>query len=338
MKTDGFCEITQYLPYNIRSRLLNISRHEAAKINEIRMGADRPLTVTVGTQTLLVGENGELLRCPSPRLALISVKELQETFFSLCERSVYCHQEELCQGFITLKNGHRVGVCGTGVITAGQVTSVKDISSLNIRIAHQIKGCAAGIVKSDISGGLVIAGPPGSGKTTLLRDVIRRLSCGEFGEMIRVAVVDERGEIAAAHGGVLGNDLGPVCDVLTGIPKAVAIMMAVRTMNPAVVAFDEMGNPEEIKAVAQGAGCGVDFITTVHAANTRQLVHNAAFRKLLPYIKNAVLLSDTPGGPITKYKVRTDENEINGNSDFITGGMQLGDIFRRETCENYITA
>lgn len=337
MKTDGFDEVCQYLPCEVRERLLKLPDEIRCGVNEIRMVKNRPLSLSVGNSTCLPDAGGNLLCRCDPRLPPILPHILDETFMLLCERSVYSHQEELRNGFLTLKNGHRVGVCGTGVVNDKKVESIRDISSLNIRIAREIKGCSRSVTMEDVAGGLIIAGPPGSGKTTLLRDIIRRLADGEFGNIYRVSVADERGELAACHDGVPGNDLGIACDVLAFIPKATAIGMAVRTMTPRFVAFDEVGS-DETAAVASAASCGVDFLTTVHASNTHQLYKNKVFAALQPFVKNIIMLGAVPGEKFEKYQIRTDENEIVRGISGCPNSLLYRDISGREADTTGITA
>ncbi len=149
------------------------------------------------------------------------IRALMEIF---ARHSLYAYEREISQGFLTIRGGHRIGITGKAVVESGHVKTVRDISSLNIRIAHEIKGCAKSVLPHLLSGeeflDTLVISPPGAGKTTLLRDLIRELSSGgSWGSGKNVSVVDERSEIAACFGGVPQCDLGPRTDVMDGCPK-----------------------------------------------------------------------------------------------------------------------
>lgn len=157
---------------------------------------------------------------------------------------------------------------------SGTVKSFRDISSVNLRIAHEIPGAADEIYPSLFSQGIVsaiIAGPPLSGKTTLLRDLARRLSGVSGGRYYRVAIVDERGEIAASSGGCPQCDVG-FSDVLTGYPKDVGILTALRTLSPQIIICDEIGNLSETKRILEGMNSGVNFSSVSMSAKMKTCV------------------------------------------------------------------
>lgn len=175
------------------------------------------------------------------------------------------------------------------------MVGIAEVSSINIRLAVEYKNCAIPLSKY-FSGGLLIAGPPGSGKTTLLRDSVRLISCGIGTARKRVAVVDTRGEIAAVKDGVPQNDIGVLTDVLTGCGKTDGIEIAVRTLNPEVIAFDEIANRDEARSVISSMFSGVEAITTVHAGSKEEIFEREPARLLLESgaVKNAVYI-EYPG-------------------------------------------
>ncbi len=183
-------------------------------------------------------------------------KDILETLEMICEKSIYSYQKEICEGYVTVKGGHRIGITGECVIEKDKIINIKYISSLNFRIARQVIGCSNSIIGEIVNKNTktiyntLIVSPPGAGKTTLLRDIVRNLSNGlNYIDGQTVGVVDERGEIAAYFKGTLQNDLGLRTDVLANIPKHLGIKMLIRSMAPKVIAVDEIGKEEDIMAL-----------------------------------------------------------------------------------------
>ncbi len=194
--------------------------------------------------------------------------------------SVHTAQPEIAKGFISCRGGIRIGVCGCGIVHSGRITGIRDISSLSIRIPHEIKGCGQDVLQTALIGktdNILILSPPGGGKTTLLRESIRLLSLSGN----RVAVADERGELAAVYRGKTQFELGDCCDVMTGIPKAEAAMMLLRAMNPQTIVVDEISSPEDIPAAQTAAGCGVRIIASAHAGSVQELEKRPVYKQLL---------------------------------------------------------
>ena len=247
-----------------------------SQIAEIRLRAGRP--------SVAVDVFGRMKVCSPP----FSAEELADCFAEICRYSVYSFEEEIAQGFITLDGGHRVGICGTAVTKNGVITSLKDISGLNIRIAHQVRGCADGLYDRAFSDGLhslLLAGKPLSGKTTVLRDLARRL-----GERHRVVLIDSRGELSASVRGTPSFEVGLNTDVLCGCEKSAGIMLAVRSLSPEVIICDEIGSDEA--AVEQAMFCGVKLIASAHADSLEQLKRRPSTRGLMPFFERVAVLGE----------------------------------------------
>lgn len=203
---------------------------------------------------------------------------LLETVQQLCDHMLRLSPEKTAQGFITLRGGHRMGLCGRITQREGQLT-LQEIGSACIRVAHEIKGCGTQTVQMFLQErrGMLICGVPGSGKTTLLRDTVRLISDGGMA----VGLCDERGEVAACVQGIPQLDVGARTHVLDGCPKAQALRWLLRGMSPKVLAMDELYGADECRAVREAAACGVPVLTTVHAGTPAELLCRAGVKALL---------------------------------------------------------
>lgn len=293
-KEELFCIFSR----KIRS-ILERSAADFLCLEEIRLRAGQPLCVCRG--------RGEEYLTPSGRISgdwreayAVTAADIRETLEFVSHYSLYAFEEELRQGFITIPGGHRVGLAGKAVVQGGEIRGLKYISFLNIRLAHQVPGCADGVLpflwKGDRFCHTLIVSPPRLGKTTLLRDIIRQVSDGGVHPPQTVGVVDERSELGACYQGVPQNDLGPRTDVLDCCPKDQGMMMLVRSMAPQVVAVDEIGSAGDVEAVGYIQSCGCALAATVHGASLEDIYSKPALGRLVEegVFERYILLEPSP--------------------------------------------
>ncbi len=264
--------ISSYLPQRIRAAVKGIKTELLNELEEIRIRGGLPLMGVFSGFDRFIGSDGFL--SDNLQFALIvTAQEVKDLFYLLCEHSLYAYQEDINRGFITLKGGHRAGICGTVVYEGDRIKGMRDISSVSIRLSHQIKGCAREVFHNIIRGrqdiyNTLILSPPRCGKTTLLRDLCRLISQGLGNESftgLRTAVIDERSELAASYRGIPQNDLGPRTDILDGCRKSEGIELMLRGMAPHVIIVDELGASRDAEAVKMAWNGGVRLIATAHA-------------------------------------------------------------------------
>ena len=251
---------------------------EENALQEIRMRIGQPLSIMSG---------GDEKILPSAEKAhIVTKEEIKETIEYMSKYSLYAYENELRQGFLTLEGGHRVGVAGKVIIDRGKVKNIQYISSLNIRVAHEVIGCADELIpyitKNKMVCHTLIISPPCCGKTTLLRDLIRQISDGnEYVKGCSVGVVDERSEIGGCYMGIAQNRLGMRTDILDCCPKADGMIMLIRSMSPQVVAVDEIGTAEDIHAIEYAMQCGCKLIASVHGLDMEEASRKPVLGELI---------------------------------------------------------
>ncbi|MDR0974596.1 MAG: stage III sporulation protein AA [Ruminococcus sp.] len=269
-------DISKHFSGDIRSALMKISEGDFPRCQELRLRVNRSLSVYTGDETYILDKNGQLF-LPARNFTGIKVTEadMKYTFESICEYSVHSFSREIKSGFITVAGGHRAGFCGTAVSedAFGKTLTVKNISSINFRIAREVKGAANNLLKRLMRNfrfpSVLICGSVGSGKTTLLRDLSRQL-----GDYIKISMIDSRGELAAVYNGVPALDVGVFTDVFDGYSKAEGIETAVRVMSPQIIVCDEIGSDadmSDIKALRFAKLSGVTIIASCHAASIEDI-------------------------------------------------------------------
>ena len=217
---------------------------------------------------------------------IVTKAEIKETLEYSSHYSLYAYEHEIRQGFLTVEGGHRVGVAGKAILEQEKVKSMQYISSVNIRMSHEIPGCADGLLpmitkNREVCHTLIIS-PPCGGKTTLLRDLIRQISDGNsYVKGCTVGVVDERSEIGGCYLGVAQNHLGSRTDILDCCPKAEGMIMLIRSMAPRVLAVDEIGAQEELRAVEYAMQCGCKLIASVHGNSMEEIAAKPGLSELV---------------------------------------------------------
>ena len=259
------------LPSRLRRIAMELPEQDRVRAEEFHLRAGRCMSV-------LLPEGERSLE------AIVTSEELETLCDIAAEFSRYASMETLRQGFLPVRGGFRVGLCGSAVMKDGAVTNLKQISSAVIRISREQRGIAREIAPKLFRDGrfrsTLLLSPPGGGKTTLLRDLVRQLSCGDGIPPQRITLVDERGEVAALYQGLPQLDVGAHTDVLDGCPKAQGLMLLLRAMNPQVLAVDEITAPEDVAALCAAAGCGVTVLATAHGENREDLLRRAVYAPL----------------------------------------------------------
>ena len=277
---DYFDNAVNFLPDYPKKILMKIENELKEKICEVRIRIDSPLSLIINSEIYFLSQNGFITEILGNNLVICDKKTVNDCFNRLCNFSVYSHINDINKGFITSDGCSRVGICGRAVCENGKLTSVRDITSLNIRIAKEHKGCGNRIIREIRSGGegnILITGPPASGKTTILRDLVLSISSGMLGSFRNISVVDERREIFCDADCF---DRGINTDVFSSYPKIAGIENALRCMSPDYIVTDEATQQEEIEAICSGLNSGVKFILSLHSSSPMDLKNKKIFRIL----------------------------------------------------------
>ena len=272
-------EVLKLLPLNLAEELREIFINNLA-VQEIRIKANKPVIVNLSYKEKILG-------------FIPSIDDLKQILVRISNYSLYAYEEEIRQGYITIKGGHRIGIAGECVLNKGEIKTIRNISSLNIRICHEVKGCSNEVMKyitkNDSILNTLIVSPPKCGKTTILRDMARNISNGMPLYNLKgkkVSVIDERSEIASCFNGIPQLDIGIRTDILDNCFKKDGMIMAIRSLSPEIIICDEIGTYGEIEALNMAFNSGVNIIVTIHGYSIDDVYKRAVFKELL---ENSIL-------------------------------------------------
>jgi len=298
--------VFEYFSLNLRSIFYKLPKAAVNGLEEIRIRVNCPLAVRLGRDSYYVDREGHLLS-EQTNSYIVSAGDVSMCFEQFTRSSAYAYQNELSNGYITVEGGHRVGFCGKCVVSDGKINALKEISSINVRVARQIKGAADNIMQYILRDGIIrntlIISPPRCGKTTLLRDAARRLA-----QNFNVALADERSEIASSYAGAAQNDLGLRCDVLDSCPKAQGIAMLIRGMSPDVIITDEIGSLADAGAIHDALNAGVKIIASAHGSGVSDIRRRAALSGIVGEFECFLTISNKNGERSISVQEKDDDN------------------------------
>lgn len=259
------------------------------------------IRIKIGKPIMIYSKYGESMINYSP-----VKEEIKSIMQKISNYSLYAYEEDIRQGFITIKGGHRIGIAGECIMEKGEVKTIRNISSINVRISNEVIGCSDKLMKYIYSHkqkrvfNTIIISPPKCGKTTILRDISRNISSGFPSEGIyghKVAVIDERSEIGACYFGIPQNDIGIRTDILDNCLKKEGMIMAIRSLSPEVLICDEIGTKGDAEALLMAFNSGVNIITSIHGFTIDDLYKRKIFNDLLEneIIERAIVLSSRRG-------------------------------------------
>lgn len=273
--------IYELLPIKILSAVKNIPEVERNKIWEIRLRLDRKLSAAIYSKEYFIEPDGRLSSFPDNAVT-VNKEDMVTVYERAFRNSIHSYQREITEGYITVSGGNRMGFCGTAVLDPQKnfrTETVKNISSINLRIAREVIGSGEKLFEKvfcDNIKSLLIVGPPACGKTTVLRDLTRLI-----GNRYRVSLIDERNEIGASVNGCPQNDIGFMTDVFTSYSKYDGIMTAVKVMSPDIIICDEIGSKSDLDALEYMVNSGVKLVATCHGASIDEAKKRNVINKLV---------------------------------------------------------
>ncbi len=277
-------QVAAALPKRIREFLLSLPDSLLNSLTELRLRSNGPMLLVTPDRSCYITVSGKRTYMQTEHLFCATQNEISDVVSHACGYSAHSHQEAFANGYLTIRGGHRIGLCGTAVTENGSVIGIRDVLALNIRIAREIPNAAQETLRIAYQSGLksiLLAGAPMSGKTTILRALAKSLADGYTGKLVKCAVIDERGELFPEN--TFAQTQNCNIDILSGYSKRDGIALAVRALSPDMIFCDEIGSAEDVRAIAEGIRCGVRFVATAHADCIADLY---ARQKLKPLFKD----------------------------------------------------
>ncbi len=302
-------QILPYLSPPLKKIITELNEQQYSNLEEIRLRSGQPLVLKIGDKDYTINLSGQLVN-GLKNTYMVTEDDIYRTIASISDNSLYAFEEEIRRGFITVPGGHRAGLAGQVLIEGNQVRTIKNFSGICFRIAREIKNCASEVISainpagSTIRNTLIIS-PPRCGKTTILRDTARIIS--STGPR-NVVIIDERSEIAGCYHGIPQLDVGPRTDVIDACPKALGMIMAVRSLSPQVIVTDEIGRREDVEAIQECINAGVAVISSVHASDLKELNRRPVMKDLVEQkcFQLGILLSRRKGPGTIEEIIRWD--------------------------------
>ncbi|AEV68672.1 stage III sporulation protein AA [Acetivibrio clariflavus] len=317
-------DILRFISPDLRNAIKRMSAKDLMGTEEIRFRVNKPVMIQNHMGSFFLETSGELKTKPeNPVFA--SQEQIVKTLELISENSIYAFQDEIRNGYITLRGGHRVGITGKAVLDGTGIKNLKDISGLNIRVSREVRGCSSEILKYIVQGeneiyNTLIISPPKCGKTTILRDIARSISDGvaQIGlKGLKVGIVDERSEIAACFKGSPQKQVGVRTDVLDACPKQLGMSMLLRSMSPDVIITDEIGSSGDKEALMQVINAGVKIVTTAHGYSISQLkLRKEVLSMLEEKVFDRLVVLSSKNGP--------------GTLEEVIDGISMKFLYRRE--------
>lgn len=278
-------------------------------INQIKENGSlidlQEIRIKIGKPVILYSQRGEKILDYLP-----TEEDMKYSMMKIANYSLYAFEEEIKQGYITLKGGHRIGIAGECVMDNDTVRTIKSISSLNIRVCREFIGSSNKVMPFITSNGHIyntlIISPPKCGKTTILRDIGKNISNGMYNLRLsgkKVVIIDERSEIAASYNGIPQMNVGIRTDVLDNCLKKTGMIMAIRSLSPEVIICDEIGTQGDLEALNMAFNSGVNIVVTVHGFDIKDVYYRKVFKELIDnrIIERVIVLSNRNGvGTIEK--------------------------------------
>lgn len=294
--------IAAYMSDRIRRAMLAVDDMQKENLSEVRLRAGKHISFVNPYSIGFLSVDGKVESSPTDKSLIVRADEIKAIVDKLCHYSQHVHIRELKNGCFVIENGIRVGAAG--FCTPDSI--IRNFSSLNFRIAREVKGCADSLFSQLYGSNIIICGGVNSGKTTLLRDL-----CRQFGNLCKVTLIDERNEISASVGGLQTLDVGLMTDVIVGSTRSDGIISAVRTLSPDYIFCDEIAEQCDAEAIIHASGCGVKFAAAIHAETYSQLMSRKVFRELYAdsFFDYAVFL-DGSQNPSSVREIRRLKNNV----------------------------